>query len=115
MRYLWQIIVLWLYPVITAAQTGRLFTTDGQLSSSMVNQVWRDKHGMVWIATEDGLNRYDGTKFTVYRHATDDSTSIATNQVQGVYEDKKGRMYVTTNQGIQLYDHATDRFSPVAR
>lgn len=115
MRYLWQIIVLWLYPVITAAQIGRLFTTDGQLSSSMVNQVLRDKHGMVWVATEDGLNRYDGTKFTVYRHATDDSTSIATNQVQGVYEDKKGRMYVTTNQGIQLYDHATDRFSPVAR
>ena len=50
------------------AQSHRLFTTDEELSSSLINFIYQDHNNMIWIATEDGLNRYDGVKFTVYRH-----------------------------------------------
>lgn len=49
-------------------QEGRMFTTDNELSSSMINKIYQDKDGIIWIATEDGLNQYDGAKFTIYRN-----------------------------------------------
>ncbi len=47
---------------------SKLFTTDKELSSSLINQIYQDRNGFIWIATEDGLNRYDGAKFTIYKH-----------------------------------------------
>ena len=47
------------------AQSHRYFSSDHELSSSLINQIFQDSYGMMWIATEDGLNRYDGAKFTV--------------------------------------------------
>lgn len=49
-------------------QEGKMFTVDKDLSSSMLNKIYQDRDGIIWIATEDGLNRYDGAKFTVYRN-----------------------------------------------
>ena len=46
-------------------QEGKMFTVDKDLSSSMLNKIYQDRDGIIWIATEDGLNRYDGAKFTV--------------------------------------------------
>ena len=69
---------------------------------------------MIWIATEDGLNRYDGVKFTVYRHEPGNEHSLAHNYVKVIFEDDKGRLIVGTYAGLQLYDEATDTFSRLA-
>ena len=45
------------------AQWGKLYTADNQLSNSFVNQVFQDRDGMIWIATRNGLNSYDGYQF----------------------------------------------------
>lgn len=57
-------------------QEGKMFTVDKDLSSSMLNKLYQDRDGIIWIATEDGLNRYDGAKFTVYRNEKDNPHSL---------------------------------------
>lgn len=94
------------------AQAVRIFTTDHDLSSSLVNQLHQTRDGMMWIATEDGLNRYNGNKFTIYRHASDDSTSLCNNFVKSVFEDDDNRIYVCTRRGLQQYHPASDSFGP---
>ncbi len=101
-----------LLPVLSAqALSYRYFTSDHELSSSLINQIYQDSRGMVWIATEDGLNRYDGSKFTVYHYNPGDSTSLQHNFVKQVFEDSKGNLFVGTYQGLQTYDPAADSFS----
>ena len=51
--------------ITSYGQEGKMFTVDKDLSSSMLNKIYQDRDGIIWIATEDGLNRYDGAKFTV--------------------------------------------------
>lgn len=66
-----------------------MFTVDKDLSSSMLNKLYQDRDGIIWIATEDGLNRYDGAKFTVYRNEKDNPHSLLNDYVRTLYEDKK--------------------------
>ena len=94
------------------AQSHRFFTTDHELSSSLINQLYQDSYGMMWISTEDGLNRYDGAKFIKYRNIPEDSTSLQHNFVNLVFEDRNKRLFIDTYNGIQLYDRGADRFYP---
>jgi signal transduction histidine kinase/ligand-binding sensor domain-containing protein/DNA-binding response OmpR family regulator len=80
----------------------------------LINKIYQDAQGVVWIATEDGLNRYDGAKFTVFRHRTADPHSLISNYVRTLYEDSKGRFFVGTLNGLQLYDRATEQFRTVS-
>lgn len=93
----------------------QFFTTDHDLTSSLINTVYQDRNGMIWVGTEDGLNRYDGSKFTQYRNIPGDSTSLAHNYVNTVFEDSKGRLYVCTHRGLQMHNPLTDKFTPLAR
>ncbi|MDR1005215.1 MAG: response regulator [Prevotellaceae bacterium] len=94
----------------TGHAQGRLFTTDNELSCSLINKIYEDTHGIIWIATEDGLNRYDGAKFTVFKHRTADPHSLLSNYVRTLYEDSRGRLWVGTLTGLQYYDRATEQF-----
>lgn len=95
-------------------QTYKQFTTGNGLTSSLVNYVYEDRYGFVWIATEDGLNKYDGVKITQYRHRSNDSTSLANNYVSTIIEDACGNLIVSSYYGMQIYRHDTDDFSPLA-
>lgn len=83
---------------------------DG-LSSNTVTAVLKDRYGLLWFATDDGLNKFDGTGFTVYRHQKKDSTSLKSNDVSALYEDRAGRIWVGTIIGsLHLYDRRKDSF-----
>lgn len=97
------------------AREYRVFSTENGLSSSLVKQIFEDSSSMIWVATEDGLNRYDGSKFTQYLHDPDDPHSLASNYVNAVFEDSRGRIFVASHSGVQLYDPDSDRFSAPAR
>ena len=60
------------------------------LSQSLVLCIAQDDLGFLWFGTEDGLNRYDGYSFKVYRHSNTDSTSLANNYVYSLYKDSEG-------------------------
>lgn len=92
-------------------QSYKLYTTDKELSSSLINKIYQDRNGMIWIATEDGLNRYDGAKFTIYKHEAENEHSLCHNYVRTLFEDSKGNLIIGTYNGLQLYDPATDSFS----
>lgn len=104
---------LWIF-IFCHAQSGKLFTTDRELSSSLINRIYQDRNGMIWVATEDGLNRYDGAKFTTYKHEQGNVHSLSHNYVRSLFEDNQGNLYIGTCNGIQLYDAAADCFSPRA-
>ncbi|MHA6247120.1 hybrid sensor histidine kinase/response regulator transcription factor [Pontibacter sp. CAU 1760] len=95
------------------AQAGKMFSADMELSNSLIHQVYQDSKGIIWVATEDGLNRYDGSKFTIYKHEQQDPHSILNNYVSFLFEDRKGHLLVGYYNGLQLYDHATDSFRQI--
>lgn len=94
-------------------QEGKMFTVDNELSSSMLNKIYQDRDGIIWIATEDGLNRYDGAKFTVYRNEKNNPHSLLNDYVRTLFEDSKGRLFVGSLNGLQTYDRATDSFTTI--
>lgn len=97
------------------AQSARTFNSDHDISSCLINQIYQARDGMIWIATENGLNRYDGNKFTIYRNTPGDTTSVCDNFIKSLFEDSEGRLYVCTRRGIQTYNAVTDNFRPRMR
>lgn len=108
------VLLLTFIPFTLQGQSYKLFTTDQHLSSSLINHIYEDSKGMIWVATEDGLNRYDGSKFTIYNHDPDDEHSLAHNYISVIFEDSKGNLLIGSYRGLQLYNRATDDFSPKA-
>ena len=77
---------------------------DG-LSQVSSNDLIRDKNGFVWIATQDGLNRFDGSEFIHFKNSTTDSLSISGNLINKLCEDTEGRIWVgTMGNGLCYYE-----------
>lgn len=93
------------------AQSYRFLTSDDELPSSMVNDLFQDHYGFVWIATENGLVRYDGARFVTYTNIPSDRHSLAHDFVTSLAEDREGHLYISTYAGVQLFDYATNGFS----
>ncbi|MDB5145400.1 MAG: response regulator [Mucilaginibacter sp.] len=97
------------------AQTQQLHfdhlgTADG-ISELNPNCILQDSRGFIWIGTADGLNRYDGYKFKVFRNDVKDTTSIANNYIQDILEDKEGNIWIATiGGGLNKFDRSTNRF-----
>ncbi|WEK17729.1 MAG: two-component regulator propeller domain-containing protein [Candidatus Pedobacter colombiensis] len=88
----------------------RSISVDKGLSQSTVFSIVQDTLGFMWMATQDGLNRYDGESFTVYRPSKSDKTSLQSNYIRSIYLDDKGLLWVGGNQGVSRYDYATNSF-----
>jgi ligand-binding sensor domain-containing protein/signal transduction histidine kinase len=73
---------------------------ENGLSQSTVHSIIQDKYGFIWIGTEDGLNRYDGYNFIVYRNDREDSNSIASNQIRTIMQDQNDILWVGTENGL---------------
>lgn len=86
-------------------------TTEQGLSSNSINSVIQDSKGFLWIGTEDGLNRYDGYSFKVYRNKRGDKNSLSNNFIWSLCEDKTGYIWIGTDGGgLNKYDPVTDKF-----
>lgn len=127
----WQIIVVLSFFTLTFSsiiaqsnlETYRIkyFTLEDGLSQVSTNDLLLDTSGFVWIATQDGLNRFDGTEFKHFKHNASDTTSLSGNLTNKLLQDKKGNIWVgTIGNGLNYYnpnkatfhriklDHSTD-------
>jgi len=81
------------------------------LSHTTVRCVFQGSGGFMWFGTEDGLNKFDGYKFTRYRHDAADSTTLSNNEIRYIYEDLSDQLWIATaGGGINKFDHETERF-----
>ncbi len=88
----------------------RLSLEEG-LSQSTIVCLFQDSRGFVWIGTEDGLNRFDGLSFRIYKHDATDPGSLPANFVFAIDEDPDGNLWVATDGGgVAILDRETDRF-----
>ncbi len=82
----------------------RLNQANG-LSNNKVNCILQDTRGFTWIGTDDGLNRYDGNNFIVFKNIPGQSSSISGNTITDLHEDKEGILWIATaDGGITRYD-----------
>ena len=93
------------------AQTGRLFNTDNGLSSSFVGHIYQDRDGFIWISTRNGLNRYDGYNFKVFKKGQPGCEGMRSNYINYTVESRDNILYIGTQRGVQTYSN--DRFEDV--
>lgn len=92
-----------------AQKPGLYFTRitfENGLSNNKVNCILQDKRGFIWIGTEDGLNRYDGQYFKVFRNSPGDTSGISGNIITDLKEDENGILWIATaDGGLSKYDY----------
>ncbi|TXB66813.1 SpoIIE family protein phosphatase [Vicingus serpentipes] len=112
MRHL-LLIVYFLSSLFLFSQNQRFksFSIKEGLSQSTVNCIIQDQMGLIWIGTQDGLNKYDGHEFTHYKKQYNDSNSIPDNNIQSLTEDSKGNIWIGTyGGGIAIYNPKSNSF-----
>ena len=92
-----------------AIQNTRLFN-DKEVISSNYSSFCLDKDGYLWIGTQYGLLRFDGTNFDKYLHDENSETSLSDNRILKILRDKDDRMWIATCEGLNLYEPNTDSF-----
>ena len=108
------LIVLSIFTNFLIAQTDSIMiehiSTEEGLSNKNVNCIFQDSYGFLWIGTSDGLNRYDGYEFVVYKNDVWDSTSLSSPIVKQLVEDNNGNIWVGTPSGLNFYQRKSDSF-----
>lgn len=110
LKQLTLLILLTLLLLITPlhAQTGRYFNGDNQLSTSMVTHTFQDDKGKIWIATNNGLNTFDGYQFRIYNKG---QVGLASNIINGFAQTPDGTLYIALDNALQYVSRG--RFLPV--
>jgi len=90
----------------------RLSVEQG-MSQATVEAILQDHTGFLWFGTEEGLNRYDGYTFVVFKNDPRDPKSLPDNVVSALFEDRRQRLWVGTEKGLCLFDRPTEAFTRV--
>ncbi|MDQ1355428.1 MAG: hypothetical protein QG657_5738, partial [Acidobacteriota bacterium] len=86
-------------------------TREDGLSQNNVYGILQDYKGFMWFGTEDGLNMYDGYKFTIFKPDPNDPTNISDSYINCLYEDRTNNLWIATGSGgLNRFDRETARF-----
>lgn len=83
---------------------------DNGLSDNHTTCVLKDKQGLVWVGTQDGLNLLDGSSLKNFKHRDADSFSISTNFIYDIKEDEDGNIWIATSDGLNCYNKKVQHF-----
>jgi signal transduction histidine kinase/ligand-binding sensor domain-containing protein/CheY-like chemotaxis protein/AraC-like DNA-binding protein len=89
----------------------RCLGIDQGLSNNVITAIYQDHRGFMWIGTYDGLNRFDGYNFKIFRNIIGDSTSLSTNSIIPIDGDTENNIWVGTQNGLNVFDPQTESFS----
>lgn len=88
------------------------YSQENGLSNNQIHCIHQDKKGWMWVGTSQGICRFDGYKFTVFKNDPEDSTSLKGNLVRAIFEDSKGQLWVgTENGGLNKFNREKEKFS----
>lgn len=109
--------ICWLFICIT----GYCFGQDKQyhflhldikngLSHNQVSAIYKDKKGFMWFGTQEGLNKYDGYTFKVFRHDANNPASLSDDGINNIQEGPGGKLWIYTHTVCNIYDPVTEKF-----
>jgi len=112
------IAALFLFLTLSSSGTGVVnnlnfdfFSQEHGLSNNQIHCILQDKQGWMWFGTSQGVCRFDGYKFTVFKNDPDDSTSLKGNLVRAIFEDSKGQLWMgTENGGLNKFNREKENF-----
>ncbi|MCU4158311.1 response regulator [Carboxylicivirga sp. A043] len=94
--------------------TSKDITTNEGLTDNNIHCILQDSYGFMWFGSEEGLHRYDGYSFEIFRHEPNNPNSIASNIVRALFEDSYGRLWIGTDGGgISIFDLESEVFLPI--
>jgi signal transduction histidine kinase/ligand-binding sensor domain-containing protein len=97
-------------PLDRPLRFDRYSLADG-LSQNSVMALLQDHQGFIWIATQEGLDRYDGYNFTVFKHDPQNANSLSLSSILSLFEDREGLLWIGTwGGGLNSYDPSTGQF-----
>src|ERR1051326_3692611 len=114
---------MWLMLLLLLALSANLKAQQGNirferlsieqgLSQSSVRCIKQDHQGFIWFGSEDGLNKYDGYTFTIYRNRFQDDTSLSNNTIIAIHEDRLGYLWIgTAGGGLNRFDPNSQTFT----
>ncbi len=112
---LWLLSLLSLCAFATDLKNSRFehLSTQQGLSQKTVQVIHQDKLGFLWVGTQEGLNKFDGRSFKVFRHISNDPTTISHDTIRDITEDIQGFLWVATRGGLNKFERATETFQKV--
>ena len=100
-----------IFAQVTSLEFERISIDQG-LSNNSINSILQTSDGFLWIATKDGLNRFDGKTFKIFKHFFNDSTSLPQNYVMSLFEDSKSNFWIGTwGGGLCKYNSEFENFT----
>jgi signal transduction histidine kinase/ligand-binding sensor domain-containing protein/CheY-like chemotaxis protein len=116
MRYLLILLLPFIFAGTLKSQENqsifkRLTTTEG-LSNNWVRCIYMDEIGFMWFGTADGLNKYDGHEFNIYRPKTNNGKSIGNINISAVLKKSKHELWVCSDLGLYTYNYLDDELHP---
>ena len=109
-------LLIGLYPNYILKASGEYFRHYSNKQGMPHNTVYcsiQDNRGFIWFGTDNGLCRFDGYEFRIYRSVANDSTALPNNIINSLFEDSKGRIWVSTDSYTCYYDCISDKFYPI--
>jgi len=81
------------------------------LSDNRIESIFQDSKGFMWFGTNNGLNKYDGYQFTIFKNDPALSTSLSANRILDIIEDNQGMLWIATNSGLNRFDRSKNNFT----
>lgn len=99
--------------ILHAERTNYLYSFNSDLNEGIsqlsVMDIYQDSKGYLWFATKNGLNRFNGKEYVIYRREDGNEHSLSGNSIASITEDQEGYLWVGTNNGLNRIDLNTDR------
>ncbi|NOZ35403.1 MAG: SpoIIE family protein phosphatase [Chlorobi bacterium] len=93
----------------------RHYSISDGLSQSFTTDICQDKLGYIWIGTQDGLNRFDGYKFKIFRQNPANKYSISDNYIVDLFASEDSLLWIVNNSGLEVYNYKTNRFKSILK
>lgn len=93
-------------------ESSEVFSISNGLAHNGVTTLLEDSKGYIWIGTYDGLNRYDGYKFTTFKNTVNNDL-LVNNRIRTLAEDAKGNLWIGTDEGISIYNYSKEKFTSI--